>query len=436
MGVLKRCHAVLTFSVLCSGIPALAQEYPLTKHDITPQKEYDFQLPTGRELANPDGMEEFLPIARELARKSTHDTMKALQERGIELGVLPTDKTPAEALAAAPGLTNLPDGMRASILVTSAMGEGTLKALMDKYRLRKDVRFVFRGIPDGISVPEFGLWLKEIIAPDSQEIDDLNITIDPELFELAGATLAPTLLLEDLNASDPDRPLDMDIGVIVARSEGFPDPDWVYDQYKKGTIDNKSPNVVEISEEDLRDRARREAHQVTQRLTRDRDLIKRRYWGRTARQMDAYSIKPAGVDRERVLHFMFRTNEAIRDHKGNILAHAGEVFRPNDVQPFDRRVFVFNPNSEYELEFVDTALKEIRPGVSRTMLILSEMPQTTPDQQPWEGIQALVDRFGIQVFLLNDQFRDTFKIEFTPTEIFPKKTETSVDVISLEHSLL
>lgn len=431
-----RAGFVLTITALCSSLSVFAQEYPLTKQDITPDKEYDFQLPSGPVLANPEGVEKHLPIARELARKSTHDTMKALLERGIVLGVLPPNKTPVKALASAPGLSMLPEGMRASILISSAMGEGTIKALVDKYRLRKDVRFVFRGIPEGMSVPEFGFWLKEIVAPESQEIDDVNITIDPELFELAGATLAPTLLLEDLNATDPNRSVGTDLGIIVARSEGFPDPDWVYDQYQKGTIDHKNPNVVEISEEDLRNRARREAHQVAQRLTRDQDVIKKRYWGRKARQIDAYSIKSAGVDRERVLHFMFHTNEAIKDHKGNILAHSGEVFRPNDVLPFDRRVFVFNPNSEYELAFVEAALKERRPGVSRTMLVLSEIPQTTSDQEPWHGIQALIDRFGTHVFLLNDQFRAAFQIEFTPTEIFPRKTETSVDVISLEHSLL
>ena len=435
MGLLTRIGIAITCATIYGTCAAFAQEYPLTRQDITPNTTYDFLLPSGEALAHPEGIDEFLPMARELARQSTYETMKALRERGIELGVLPAEMTPAEALTSVPGFAQLPDGIRASILVTSAMGEGSIKALMDKYRSRKDVRFLFRGIPDTMSVPEFGFWLKQLIAPDSQEIDDLNIIIDPELFELAGVTLAPTLLLEDLNAPDPDRPLDMDVGVIVARSEGFPDPDWVYEQMKKGRTNNKGPNVVEISEEELRSRAWREADEVAQRLTKDGDVIKRRYWDRTAREMTALGVTPVKADRERILHFMFQTNDPIKDHEGTILAHAGEVFRPNDVLPFDRRVFVFNPNSADELKFVEEALKEPRPDVSRTLLVLSEMPLTQPGQEPWDGIQHVINRFGIHVFLLNSQFQSAFQIEFTPTEIFPRKSLTSIDVISMEHAL-
>ena len=261
-------------------------------------------------------------------------------------------------------------------------------------------------------------------------------TLDPELFERAGATLAPTLLLEDLNKpSDLGEPSDLDAGLIVARAEGLTDPDWLYDQMKKGQPDQRSPNVVEIEEEDLRARAAREAEQVAQRLSRDADTLKDRFWKRTGDDLEGMAITPASADRTRQLHFMFKTSQPITDQDGRVLAHAGEVFQPSDVLPFDRRIFVFNPNDPDELQFVEDAFKAPRPNVNRTLLILTELPTVGPNQQPWYGLQAIVDRFGIQAFLLNDQFRNAFKIEVTPTEIYPIATNGTESVISAEYSL-
>ncbi len=435
MGLLTRYPAGALLGLLAGSAGVCAQEYPLTKEDITPGQVYEFQLPSGEVLGTPKGVDAYRAMAGEIARHSTQATMQALRERGLELGLLPENMSPAEALKAAPGVAQLPEGLRASILISAAMGEGALAALMDAYRLRKDVRFVFRGVPDHMTVPEFALWLKHLAAPGHRDIRDLNIIIDPGLFDLAGVTLAPTLLLEDLTRTDPSIPPGVDMGRIVARGEGLTDPGWLYGQMQMGRTDHRSPNVVEVEEEDLRVRAQREAESVAQRLTRDADVIKARYWERTIRSLHAMRITPATADRERVLHFRFRTAEPIRDHKGHILAFAGEVFQPRDVLPFDRRVFVFNPNSDRELAFVEQAMKERRPGVSRTLLIVTELPRTRPGGEPWEGLQALIDRFGIQVFLLNDPFRTAFRVEASPTEIYPLQTGQGVEVLSREYAL-
>ena len=435
MGLLTRAAVAASVS-LAGPLCAYAQQYPLTSEDITPKRDYSFGLTAEDLLPSEDANARFRAMAEEIGRKSTEDAMTAIREKGLELGITPDDMTPAEALAAAPGIAYLPEGFRATILISRAMGEGAILDLLARYRLRKDVRFVFRGVPEGMSVPEFAFWLKQLVAPGEERIEDLNITLDPELFERAGATLAPTLLLEDLNKpSDLGEPSDLDAGLIVARAEGLTDPDWLYDQMKKGQPDQRSPNVVEIEEEDLRARADREAEQVAQRLTRDADTLKDRFWKRTGDDLEGMAITPASADRTRQLHFMFKTSQPITDQDGRVLAHAGEVFQPSDVLPFDRRIFVFNPNDPDELQFVEEAFKAPRPNVSRTLLILTELPTVGPNQQPWDGLQAIVDRFGIQAFLLNDQFRNAFKIEVTPTEIYPQAANGTVSVISAEYSL-
>jgi len=432
--MVKLRSTVAVMALISVGFGASAQEYPIKRDDLLPRQSYEFDLPTGDVLANPRRLQEFSKMAEEIGRTSTDMVMKDLKERGLEMGVLPPDTTPAEALAAAEGTALLPDGYRVTILVSRAMGEGALTDLMDLYRYRKDVRFAFRGVPDDTSVPEFAFWLKGLLDPDGTGVSDLNINLDPELFELAGAELAPTMLLEDLNATDGQLG-GKDVGKIVARATGFTDPDWLYNQMLKGRTDEKSSNVVLIEEEDLRVRAEREAGAVASRLTRDPEVLHRRYWDRIGTGLDRMRVTPATVERRRTLHFMFRADAPIKDNNGNVLALAGEVFQPKDVLPFDRRIFVFNPNIESEVLFVEEQLKTNRQGVAKVMLIVTEIPQTQPGQHPWDGLQAVIDRFGVQVFVLNDHFRKSFSVELSPTEIFPEEINGSVEVISMEYAL-
>lgn len=436
MGVVSLRSALAALALSCAPLALQAQEYRLSPQDLLPQSNYEFDLPTGAELANPKGMEAFNKMAEEIRQSSTAIVMKDLQARGIALGILPDGQTPAEALAAAAGEARLPEGYRVTIFVSRAMGEGALRDLMSLHRNRKDVRFVFRGVPDGMSVPEFGWWLKELLSPDGDLIQDLNINLDPELFDLAGAEMAPTMILEDLNQTDTAATNGKDVGKIMARAVGFNDPDWLYERMQKGQTDERSNNAVPIEEEDLRVRAEREAAAVASRFTRDPEVLKSRYWDRQAASLKGMRVMPAGTDRRRVLHFMYRAGEEIKDNDGKVLAFADEVFQPHDVLPFDRRIFVFNPNIEREVRFVEEQLQTNRAGVSRIMLIVTEVPQTQPGQEPWDGLQALIDRFGVQVFLLNDHFRTSFSIEATPTEIFPEQGNGRVEVISEEWGLL
>lgn len=435
MGVLK-AKAIAALALCAAPLALMAQEYRINPQDLLPKASYDFDLPTGEVLANPDRLEELKQMAEEIRSSSTSIVMQDLQERGIALGILPEGQSPAEALAAADGDAKLPAGYRVTIFVSRSMGEGALRDLMSLHRNRKDVRFVFRGVPEGMSVPQFGWWLKELLQPKGDLIQDLNINLDPEIFDLADAELAPTMILEDLNVLDHAASGGKDVGKIVARAVGYNDPDWLYERMLKGQTDERSTNAVPVEEEDLRVRAEREASAVAARFTRDPEVLKNRFWDRQASSLKLLPVQPAAVDRRRVLHFMFRAESEIRDNDGKILAFAGEVFQPNDVLPFDRRIFVFNPNIKREVDFVDAELKRNRSGVSRIMLLVTEVPQTAPGQQPWDGLQALIDRFGVQVFLLNEHFRSSFSIEATPTEIFPEQANGRVQVISEEKGLL
>ncbi|WP_164885791.1 TrbC family F-type conjugative pilus assembly protein [Paenirhodobacter populi] len=415
----------------------MAQQYNLTYDDVTPRGSMNFALPSQQDLTNPPGYESYLDMAREIGRTSTERAMRDMQAAGMLMGV-PAIADQAKELEAAPGLAVLPAGYRASILVSAAMGEGALKDLLALYKMRKDVRIIFRGVPAGWTVPEFAMWLKELSGPseDGGEITDLNITLDPEFFAAVGAFMAPTTIIEDLRApSASGQETEASTGRIVIRAEGYSDVDMLFGQSEAGETDVRGPNVVEIAEEDLRQRAEREAAASLSRLTRDPEVIKKRYWDRQRQDLTLMPILAATANRIRQLHFVARTKDDITDHNGQVLAHAGEIFMPDQVVAFDRRILVFNPNSEREVAFVEEALKSPREGVNRVILIATQIPSTQPGQEPWDGIQALVDKFRLPVFLLNDTFREAFKIEMTPTEIYPIQQGSRTDVLSEETAL-
>jgi hypothetical protein len=378
-------------------------------------------------------MERFMGDAQAIAKSSTVRAMQDIKAKGYELGVLPENTTPAEALAAAEGVALLPAGYRASILVSTSMGEGALKDLFAKYRYRKDVRFIFRGVPEGETIPSFALWLKQIAAPDDAEIHDLNIVLDPQMFALADAQFAPTLVIEDLNAADSMLTQGKDLGKIVAKAVGLTDVHWMYEEMTKGRPEFTSQNVSPIIEEDLIERAKREAAAIARNVTTDPEALRNRYWSNLSNNVFLNNIPPATEDRERELHFIARTESNILDSEGNIIAYAGEIFQPQDVVPFDRRVFVFNPNRSAEVDFVEQELATYRDGVNQTLLIASQVPDVAPGADPWEGLQELVTRFGRRVFVLNEQFVASFKIEGTPTEIYPIYSGDRSHVISQEY---
>lgn len=426
-----------TASAVLAPTASVAQEIRLAPGDIEPRHAHEFDLPADG-FADPPGLDRFETLAREIASGSALVTGQAIERAARDMGVPPEAATPAEALAAAPGVARLPEGVRASILVSAALGENTLKDMLHRYRLRKDVRFVFRGIPPDMTVPQFGLWLARLAALSDDEMNqppgDLNIVLDPELFSLARVELVPTVLLEDLNRPfGSDGGANLDLGHVIARAEGYSDPDWLHDRMTSGASDTlTNPNVVQVSEEDLRVRAEREAAAVSMRLTRDPATLARRFWDRAAQQLDAMPVTPAPADRRRELHFLARTAEAIRDHDGRILAHPGEVFRPADVLPFDRRILVIDPQDPAEMAFAARAMAAPRPGVTRALVVATRVPTPEPGGDPWQGLSSLVDRLQVPVYLLNDEFRRAFGIEHTPTEIFPETLDGTTAVISQE----
>lgn len=422
MGILTK---LICASVLLSSSTAFAQNAKI--ENFNPQTEYQGSLPTLEDLVSPGQMPKYRALANQIASESATAALQAIAEEGQALGL----KEPSEA-AALDGYRALPHPYSATIFVSMSMGENAIREIVSEYSGRQDVKIVFRGVPEDQNVPEFAGWLHELQTKEGRGL--AQITLDPSFFDHVQIEAVPAVVIED--HSKPAMH-DLDHGLVVASALGLANVSWVFEQYQKKNFEFASNNTMEIAEEDLRVRARREASQVMARLGDDHEARISRYWANTASTLARYAIPPATRDREKRLHFRFQANENIRDYEGQVIAFAGEVFSAQDVAPFDRRLIIFNPNNPVEVQWAHDQHSSNVDGVAATLLIATEVPKTEIGEHPWAGLQKIVDHFGAKVFLINDMLKKNFQIEVTPTLIFPRQVQGQANayVIAAEFAL-
>ena len=445
--------AVLTLGAVPAAFAASdefmpRQPYELKAEDITPRggggftidmPSYDDlvrpgqedvgEMPTLEEMARPEGMDRFEGIAREIARQSAEETIGELRRRADAMGALPA--APEDA-----GTRLLPEGYRATILLSTSMGEEGLRGIFAKYAGRSDVRFAFRGVPAESTVPDFAVEMARIASAsgDGRLDGDFPAVLDPVIFEAVGATAVPLVIVEDLNEISQVAP-GRDLGAVVMRASGVSDVDYAFARFEAGETEISQQSVFPIAEEDLIARAKREALVIEAGLTQDPEELRDRYWSGQQGRLDALPLTPAVADATRQLFFAYVPSEDIRDGEGKVIAYAGQVFSPNDVLPWNRRMFVFDPTDPEEVAFVRELRAEPRDGIAREVFLVTDLVDPASGARPWEVLQGVVDTFRQPAFLLTDEVQRSFQIRHTPTEIYPELVDGRVEVIAREYSL-
>lgn len=417
-------HTSFLLALLPSIAMAQTPDMP-TYQDLTGQPN-QFDLPTQDQLSKPPRYDEMLGIAAEIAAQSGQETMRVLREKAKEQGVVV-----AEADEMPDDMTRkLPDGFRATILVSTSMGETALQELLLRYQRRLDVRFAFRGIPEDMTLPEFAQVIYKM-SQTADGVEGVNMVLDPELFTMTGVSVAPTVLIEDFNSS-PVVP-DKDAGKVVMIARGLSNPDYVFQQFEDGETEMSQSSYTEVIEEDIIQRAQREAAEKMAQMTRDPERLRDRFWQRQISDLRTMPVTPARVNRTKQLFFAYVPQEDILDNDGNVLAHAGQVFQPTHVIPFDRLMVVFDPTQPNQIDFVEQQISMSRPGVTKTVLVASNLKDAAPGEYPWQQLQDLVTKFQIPVFLLTDQLRAGFQIEHTPSLVYPEMINGQPEVMLSEY---
>lgn len=348
---------------------------------------------------------------------------------------------------------------RVTVLVSMSMGDQLLSEYLERWPHppqagEPPVRFAFRGVLDGeklidaalrvarLSGARFASTEEEMAAARLPERDPI-VVMDPRLFPEAARGIVPALVVERV----PERPIPLD-----DRSWGGMDRQAALEAAMAGSISGSSPTdpardvvavfygadmspaeavqrvaagdrgdigvfgqTFPIWEEDLRIYARRMAEARVAALDLRPERIISDSWRRVADDTARLAITPAsreGLDR---LSFAHRLNRDILGHDGSVVAAAGTIYDPAAIQPFDRRVFVFDPMSSEELVFLDQWGSYLGPGVVRNVYVATRLPATDGAK----FLQGLVDRLDAPVFVLNEQLARAFHIRHTLTVIEP-----------------
>ena len=104
----------------------------------------------------------------------------------------------------------------------------------------------------------------------------------------------------------------------------------------------------------------------------------------------------------------------IKDFAGHPIRKAGDRVNPLEIQPFTLTLLVFDPLSDDELQRVKRFLSRNRmAGKPAPVLIATRIDK----EKGWDSYKSLTDLFDQHLFVLNDEVKNTFEIEATPTVI-------------------
>lgn len=310
-----------------------------------------------------------------------------------------------------------PFGTTTYVFVSRSLGMQNLKSLMERLgeQEREDLVLVFRGVPEGKRIDDGFQDINDLVK-DLEKSPPL--ILDPGLFRHYDVTVVPTVVrtkgrsaLDAISGLDPEtNQQKRKYGELVAKVEGLDNDEWLMDKIEKGEKGDLGTmgDVVEISEPDLIEviRAKFEAFDWA---AAKRDAIAR-VWD----NQKFLDLPTALKSRKREVDPTILVTEDIKDMAGNVLRRKGEKVNPMRIRPFTTTMLIFNPTVPDEMKRVGRWLSRNKmAGNAMPMLIATAIDR----ERGWDAYKELTDRFDKHVFILNEQVRNAFDVQVTPSVV-------------------
>ncbi|MBK1717307.1 TrbC family F-type conjugative pilus assembly protein [Thiocystis violacea] len=289
--------------------------------------------------------------------------------------------------------------LKATLLVSRALGESALRELFTLAAGRPDVRLVFRGVAPDESLADFIRGLHHRLRGAAQDADAAipTVELDPRAFQTPTVDLAPTLIVTN------------GAGEELARVTGLNNPDWLLERVRRGErgdLGVRGP-VVAISEPDLIEELPRRLATIDWDAKREAALA--RYWERTPFP----ALPRAETVRERRLDLTVTARADVVLPDGTRVIKAGARINPLDVLPFRQRLFIFDASDPRQV--ADVAR---RGPASRAEGRLPLYLATQLDRQAgWEGFRAVQAAVGESLYRLTPDVQARFGIERVPSRV-------------------
>ena len=307
-----------------------------------------------------------------------------------ELGLLPQSKPDQQ------GIKPMKASDQYLLFISTSLGDAALNQIFASIEGDAEVTAVLRGVTDPDNSGKELLALQEKI---SQYKKGLNLIVNPKYFRDYGIKTVPVLVKVDADGEE------------VARVAGMTSREWLAESIKSHPEVKDfgvRGQIEQITERDLAEVMREKA------LAVDWESRKRKAVDNVWKKYNFVELPHSAVPRTREIDLTVRSPQTIKDQYGKVLYKKGDLVNPLALKYFDRAVIVFNPSYESELKTVKKFIEKHKPDNRKTRLIVTHFDR----KKGGEHFNELQEYINSRIYVLNEDLRRTFTVEYTPAIIY------------------
>ncbi|WP_095158194.1 TrbC family F-type conjugative pilus assembly protein [Pseudomonas sp. Irchel 3E13] len=288
------------------------------------------------------------------------------------------------------------------VFVSWSLGEHEVKDMLVRYNGNKSVELVFRGIPEGMPFPQALAKLQKL-ALDTKS--DTPVLINPVVFSEASVTVVPQIRkLEEGK-----------VIYLVAGTTSISAADNEFNARTKTNLGSIGPteniaerDLIEVLKERL---AKLDFNELKENATK-------RFWDKQT----FVDLPTATTHRVRRLNPTITVPEDMMASDGTLIHRAGEQINPLSIRPFTQRLVIIDPVDPVQVALAKEQIKK-NADHQNVVVILTRVDRALG----WDGFTTVQDQIGRAVYLLQDDVRTRFSIDYVPSVVTADTTNFYIE---------
>lgn len=277
------------------------------------------------------------------------------------------------------------------ILVSWSLGEAEIKQLLQSYDGDESVELVFRGVPEDMP---FALALAKLQRLSLETKTKTSVLINPVVFEEANVDQVPAIR----------KLVDQKAVYLAKGTTSTASADEAFARRKEPVLSLGS--LVEIAERDL-------IEVMKERLAKvDMEKMKARALNTFWDKQTFAELPRAARHRVRALDPTVLVPADMTAADGTVIHKAGDRINPLDMRPFTQRLVIIDPLDPQQVALAKKQVADYG-AKQNVVVIVSRVAR----EQGWDGFAALQNEIDHAAYVLRDDVRSRFAIDFVPSVV-------------------
>lgn len=277
------------------------------------------------------------------------------------------------------------------LLVSWSLGEAEIKQLLQSYDGDESVELVFRGVPEDMP---FALALAKLQRLSLETKTKTSVLINPVVFEEAGVDQVPAIR----------KLVDQKAVYLAKGTTSTASADEAFARRKEPVL-SLGP-LVEIAERDL-------IEVMKERLAKvDMEKMKARALNTFWDKQTFAELPRAARHRVRALDPTVLVPADMTAADGTVIHKAGDRINPLDMRPFTQRLVIIDPLDPQQVALAKKQVADYG-AKQNVVVIVSRVAR----EQGWDGFAALQNEIDHAAYVLRDDVRSRFAIDFVPSVV-------------------